>query len=113
MLKPVTACLLLAVASCATPATAPQRWTGVYETSFEVSAFRPEGTREQWWVTPANEDAATQLSAAIPHPPERPPWGSARVTLEGYRSATGHYGHLGAYERTFRVTQVIAASPPP
>lgn len=101
------------LAAACTTAAQPQRWTGAYVFHFETSAFHPDGTREQWWVASANETAAAQLHAALRTDAAGPPWGEARVTVEGTLSARGHWGHLGAYQRELTVTRVIAVSPPP
>lgn len=101
------------LATACTTAAQPQRWTGAYVFHFETSAFHPDGSEEQWWVASANAEAASQLRAALHTDAAGPPWGEARVTLEGNLSAPGRWGHLGAYAHELSVTRVIAASPPP
>lgn len=109
MTQILAALVALTLASCATPETGPQRWSGRYEWSFETSSFVADGGRENWWVAADNPEAGAALNAAVATPGS--PWGSARITVEGSISAPGHYGHLGAYQRELHVTRVISAEP--
>lgn len=85
---------------------------GRYESGFETSAFYPCGSDEQWWVTadsaawarlhapPARIDSAGYLEAV------------AFVRLRGRVSPPGEYGHVGAYDRELRVSEVLEVRAP-
>lgn len=68
---------------------------------FEVSAFKPCGVDEIWWVSGPeslyrqyNEIADTEYEEVY-------------ARLRGVKSKKGEYGHLGAYQREFTVSQVL------
>jgi len=96
-------------AACGAP---PDVFAGRFESGFETSAFHPCGSEEQWWVT-ADSGAWARLHA----PPARTDSGGyleavAFVRLRGRRSPRGEYGHVGAYDRELRVTEVLEVRPP-
>lgn len=80
---------------------------GRFASGFETSAFYPCEVDEQWWVhadsaawaklhaPPARRDTAGYLEAV------------AFVRLRGEVSPPGEYGHMGAYQREFQVSEVV------
>jgi hypothetical protein len=101
----LAALLGLALSACATPA-APQRYSGTWDWHFETSSFTTDDGRGPWWLH-AEGAAWEQLNA--PLRAGGGPWGRVHLVVEGHLSAPGHYGHMAAYEREFRVTRVIEA----
>lgn len=68
---------------------------------FEVSAFKPCGVDEVWWVSGPetlfrqyNEIADTEYEEVY-------------ARLRGVKSKKGEYGHLGAYQREFSVSEAL------
>ncbi|MET0181858.1 MAG: hypothetical protein ABW199_03120 [Caulobacterales bacterium] len=100
---------MASLAACATSAAEPQRWAGIYTFQFETSSIRPDGSSENWWVSSADEHVQAQLRHALEKSGARPPWGRARVTIEGNLSAPGHYGHMAAYDHEIDVTRVVSS----
>jgi hypothetical protein len=109
----------VAATSCARPRTSaiptPGTFRGVYQTAFEMIAFTPCNSGERWWVTPVNAPGWNSLQRAL-HRIDPIASGPGRVQrayveLQGDTSATGQFGHLGAYTRELRVTRVLASAP--
>ncbi len=68
---------------------------------FEVSAFKPCGVEEIWWVSGSeslfrqyNEIADTEYEEVY-------------ARLRGVKSKKGAYGHMGAYQREFTVSEAV------
>jgi hypothetical protein len=102
------ACLLL-VTACG-QLTGPQSRTfrGQFVWAFEASAFTPCGGTEAWWVSFASEAVAQEVSARVPWPIELgAPVQPVYVEWRAERSGRGEYGHMGAYGREIRVTEVL------
>ena len=96
----------LALSACAsTPA--PQRYSGVWDWHFETSSFTTDDGQGPWWLH-AEGEAWERINAPFAASGAGP-WGRARLVVEGELSGPGRYGHLGAYQREFRVTRVIEA----
>lgn len=81
-----------------------ETYRGVVSFGFEVSSFAPCGGDQQWWVT--DGDALLELQTRYNDLVEFP-YTKAYARLKGNRSRIGEYGHLGAYQREFEVTEVI------
>ncbi len=93
------------------PAPAPvARYRGTYLFGMEQSEFRPEGSRDKWWLsgdihdlrkrfTRPSKDGSAELS------------GPVAIVVEGELSAIGQHGHLGLYKRELRVSQVLEVAP--
>jgi hypothetical protein len=96
----------LALSACAT-APALQRYSGTWDWRLETSSFTTDDGRGPWQLH-AEGEAWEQINAPIAQSGAGP-WGRAHLVVEGELSARGRYGHLGAYEREFRVTRVIEA----
>jgi uncharacterized protein YceK len=91
------------------PAPEPvARYRGTYLFGMERSEFRPEGSRDKWWLsgdihdlrkrfTRPSKDGSAELSGP--------------VVVEGELSAIGQHGHLGLYKRELRVSQVLEVAP--
>ena len=80
------------------------RYVGHVAFGFEVSAFHPCGSDEQWWISGGGEellDLQDRYWALGLNPYEM-----AFAELEGHRSGKGEYGHLNAYQREFTVKDV-------
>jgi len=98
--------ILLSTAGCAlvdpTSDAAPD---GLVSIGFEVSAFEPCDSDEIWWMT--GSDAVYEELDELYQEVVGDDGGPAYARLHGVRSTKGSYGHLGAYDREFRVTQII------
>ena len=106
--------MAFALVACTTT-TAHQRFSGTLDWSFETSAFRTDDGQGPWWLSA--EDGKWR-DVVAPLQTTGGPYGHLHVVVEGELSAPGHYGHMGAYERTLRVTRVIetrllSEAPPP
>jgi len=99
----------LGLVGCATTTAAPvQRYAGIWMWGFESSSFAPEGAADgPWWLS-AEGEAWEELSAPIRRS-GRGAWGRAHLLIDGELTPLGAYGHLGAYRREVRVTNVIEA----
>ena len=94
-------------------------YRGFYISGFERSGFQPCGSDEVWWVIPPPE-VASAMQARVPpagnsnNEPRRLQGYSAYVEWRGEVSRQGRYGHLGAYAREIRPTELLdARSAPP
>ncbi len=82
---------------------------GIYANAFEASILYPcsePGT--EWWLTP-NAEFAEQYDS-LPRMGDEVsfmPGPYAFVQVDGELTETGEYGHFGAYEREFTVTEVF------
>lgn len=89
---------------------------GRYTSGFEVSGFDPCGERwsgESWWVM-ADSAARAGLRASLDEVREgRGPGDYVTIFVEvrGAVTDTGRYGHVGAYDRRLRVTELLSARP--
>ena len=67
---------------------------------FETSALDPCSSGQSWWVT--NSDILVDRYDAVAVFPGQ----AVFVSVVGIKSSPGHYGHMSAYAREFRVTEV-------
>lgn len=88
----------------AAPRHAPlSEFRGMYSEGFEVSAFRPCGSAEKWWVGVPGplhaeyEKLTTQRYVEI------------YVVVRGDTSGEGRVGHMGLYTRYMSVDSVVVA----
>jgi uncharacterized protein YceK len=81
-------------------------YAGLYRFGFERSDFRLLGARERWWLTGDIGDLRRRMARpSVDKPPElRNP---VFLVVEGDLSEPGHYGHMGAYRRELRVTNIV------
>lgn len=79
---------------------------GFYGFGFETSAFTPCGVKEQWWVTPANDEVGQELVRAY-NATTSTQNRAVYARLRGKISANGTYGHLGMYNREFIVSEIV------
>ena len=75
---------------------------GLYAAGFEVSSFNPCGLNERWWVEDAPPSLTQAYSRLTTQPDEL-----VYLRARGTRSRLGHYGHLGLYDREFRITEIL------
>ena len=71
---------------------------------FEEAAFRPCNSDEQWWITGGDvvgemQSRYNDLGVAWYEP--------VYAKLKGDRSRKGQFGHLGAYQREFDVSDIV------
>lgn len=88
---------------------------GHYVTGLETSAFTPCDSAyadERWWITADSAAWATLQRGAGTTAPETGEFRRSYLKVRGGLSDTGSYGHLGAYDRRLRVTEVTAVLPP-
>ena len=89
------------------PPPAPvARFKGTYVFGREQSEFRPEGSREKWWVT-GSIDELRQRFVSSSKGARQEFTGPVSVVVDGELSAAGDHGHLGIYKRELRVTEVV------
>ena len=71
---------------------------------FEVSAFTPLASDERWWVVgeAPYQDLRDRYGELTSNP-----YAEIYVEIRGDVSEPGRHGHLGAYTRTIRVTEVV------
>ena len=75
---------------------------GLVAEGFEVSSFNPCGLNERWWVAQAPPSLNRAYSRLATQPYEL-----VYLTARGIRSRLGHYGHLGLYDREFRIQEIL------
>ena len=133
-LPAVALCLALALGACADPyaewsdspppsrlANAllplPERvYRGIYSLGFESSNFTPSGSQESWWVSGESPANHAVMEAALAAEDRRLGHSSHAtrqvfVVWRGRPSHRGRYGHMGASERAFHVTEVLSVRP--
>jgi hypothetical protein len=76
--------------------------SGLYSWGFEVSDFQPCGVDEKWWVVGSAPELLSRYRALTSNVYEQ-----VYARLKGIKSAPGHYGHLGAYDRQFEVHEIL------
>lgn len=117
--RPAVLALAGAAAALAPAArTGPQEavFEGRYTSGFEVSTLEPCGERwagETWWVM-ADSAAWAGLGASLDEARAgRGPgdYVTVFVRVRGAVTDTGQYGHVGAYDRRLRVTELLSALP--
>jgi hypothetical protein len=87
---------------CVAPWPQEGVFAGYYGNGFEISDFRPAGTNERWWVS----------GGGNPRPlPNCDPTNPCYLVVRGQISGLGPHGHLSAYKRELRVTEVIEQRP--
>ena len=103
------ACLvivLLLVTGCGDDPIEPSSLVqGRYNLMFESSALDPCDIDQSWWVV--NSDVLRDQYDAIAEFPGQ----EVFLSVAGRMSAVGSYGHMGAYEREFRITEVNEIRP--
>ena len=77
-------------------------FAGYYSNGFEISDFRPAGTNERWWVSGGGNPRSL---------PNCDPANPCYLVVRGQLSGQGPHGHLSAYKRELRVTEVIEQRP--
>jgi hypothetical protein len=75
----------------------PVEVAGVYRRSFEVAAFTPDESTEEWWVASAALNALMNEKGLL----------EIRVVLSGKLSPEGNYGHLGAYHYCLAEPKIV------
>jgi hypothetical protein len=85
------------------PSISVSEFRGMYSAGFEVSAFRPCGSREKWWVSDPGplHTAYTRLDLA--------PYQEIYAVVRGDTSGVGQVGHLGLYTRYLSVDSLVEA----
>ncbi len=81
--------------------------SGLVSLGFEDSTFLPCESAEAWWLSSYDGvDLWQRYDEQASKPHER-----LFAVLRGDRSREGSYGHLGGYDRTFVVADVIELRP--
>lgn len=97
------------VLTLAATAAGAEEHSGVYYSSFEVSAFEPCGSPERWWLETTGEagPAFWKKVRAVERAPAKggDPHDVAflYMTVDADVSEKGSHGHLGAYQRRITV----------
>jgi hypothetical protein len=92
--------VMVLFARCREVETDVTLYTGFYSLGFEVSAFTPCGSEEKWWTGGAElVERYRDLNVEQ--------YREVFVRLRGNVSEEGNYGHLGAYNRQFEVSEVV------
>ena len=91
---------------CDRSVSVPNWFRGRFVARWEVSSFEPCGESERWWTSfeAADGPAAQRLINNA-----RPP--GIDVELFGTVSEPGNYGHMGLYDREFRVQRIREVKP--
>lgn len=76
--------------------------SGLYSWGFEVSDFQPCDVEEKWWVVGSTPELLSRYRTLISNVYEQ-----VYARLKGIKSAPGHYGQLGAYDRQFEVREIM------
>jgi hypothetical protein len=77
---------------------------GIYAHGFEVASFQPCDSAERWWVAHAGPLAEEYARIARPYE-------QVYAVVVGDTSALTHAGHLGLYQRYFRIIDVVSIEP--
>ncbi len=81
---------------------------GYVSFGFEDSSFYPCNSSERWWLNePSSLGIDERYDAIASNPYEH-----VYARLRGSRSPRGKYGHLGAYQREFTVSEVVEMRKP-
>jgi hypothetical protein len=85
------------------PSMSVTEFRGMYSAGFEVSAFRPCGSNEKWWVSDPGplHTAYNRLNPA--------PYQEIYAVVRGDTSGIGQVGHLGLYTRYLSVDSLVEA----
>ncbi len=75
-------------------------WEGSFSAGFEVQAFSPCLSDQQWWTNGTDLHRRYYALGLAEYE-------EAYARLRGHLSGPGEYGHMGAYRREFEVTQVL------
>jgi hypothetical protein len=83
-------------------------FAGYYRQGFEISDFRPAGTKERWWLS--GEQGQSGLPKLLQS------WSCntsapCYIVVRGHLGGLGRHGHLGAYNRELEVTEIIEQRP--
>ncbi len=104
----IAASLLLAAGGCAIVDNELSEGTpGYVSFGFEVSAFYPCDSHEQWWVESDVLELQERYDAIVSRAYER-----VYARLRGSYSRPGQYGHLGSYHRVYTVSEVLELRKP-
>jgi hypothetical protein len=76
-------------------------FAGYYVSGFEISDFRPAGTRERWWLSGVSLEAVNRCMHSTP----------CYLVVRGKLSGLGPHGHLSAYKRELTVTEILEQRP--
>jgi len=81
-------------------------FVGYYWRGFEVSDFKPLGTRERWWLT--GNIAPVASGFISPSATDRRKFrNGVYLVVRGTLSPEGSYGHLSHYSRELVVQEVV------
>ncbi len=102
--------LLFLIIACENEETLEKTYEGQFSFGFEQSNFYPCGSNEVWWVIDGEEyskliEEVTALSIGDTSIGDS--CQGAYVVLRGVKSEKGSYGHMGSFDREFRLTEVI------
>ena len=107
---------LLAAIACRQPqtdqsATPTISTAGTYEAAFELSSFKPCGSKEVWWIsfdtlTNLGRTVLPRLAMLDGKPDSMLGHAITFARFRGDMTPLGRYGHLGSYRRNFHVIEV-------
>ena len=97
---------LLAGCASVTTEPVPEIHAGFYRAGFEEDGFSPCESGEEWWVVDGQELRARYAETA-----ERD-YEPVYAVVRGETGPRGAFGHLGAYDRELRVTEVLEVRAP-
>ena len=93
---------------CYTRITHDKNWgtyDGIFVSGFEISSFKPCGSKENWWVT-GNDEVFNKLFKGLENLRGQG-YRQAYVRFRGNVSEKGMYGHLNGYDREFTLRDVV------
>jgi len=76
--------------------------TGRFAAGFEMFAFRPCDLDENWWVDTAPASLSEEYGRLVTQP-----YDEAYLRARGTWSELGEYGHVGFYDREFRISEIL------
>lgn len=97
--------LLAAFVVAACTGSGGKTYSGLFRQGFEQADFYPDTGGGPWWVTWETEGIAEKFGEFWTGD-GRGRSGVMRVTVAGELSAEGQHGHLGAYKRELKVTEI-------
>ena len=80
--------------------------SGHFRFGFEESSFVECNSNERWWVRPTSEREINRFKLKLA-PLKNTELNIGYASFRGVTSENGRFGHLGAYDREFLVSELI------
>lgn len=96
--------IVIYVHSCSEDSDDIEEWDGFYYIGFEINSFKPCGLDESWWVTGEDEPLEEFFSKYYEVADDGC---EVYIRVNGIKTEKGSYGHMGASDREFEVTETL------